>query len=518
MKFSNNFKPKKNIKSIEISSSLLVHNTILNFIGQVIPLIIGVVTIPFVIRGLGTDRFGLLTLAWLVLGYFAVFDLGLGRATTKFVSEALGKGDQEQLPRILWTAVTVQALLGVAGAIILVLITPLLVGRVLNIPMELITESKITFYIIALSVPMVLISSSFRGVLEAAQRFDLVNAIKIPTSCATYFLPLVGLALGFKLPGIIVLILLARFGAFVAYLTLNLQGIPSLKRYSGSLTIFPRLFTFGGWIMITSVVSPVLVYFERFLIASLLSMTALAFYSAPYEMVNRLKVIPSSLTMTLFPAFSTLESIQNRQRLATIFVRSVKYILLTLGPIVLLICLFAKDILQLWLGTEFAKESTTVLQLIAIGVLINSLAYTPLSLLQGVGRPDLPAKFHLLEMPVYIAMTWILVNKLGIAGAALAWTIRITIDALLLFAASFKSCRLPINSLSKNGLTSIGVALCILTGITYVMRVLIYSLPLFLQALIFIVIFCIFVWLLWQKVMDAIDKVAILGLVKRSHR
>lgn len=93
---------------METRGSLLARNTLLNFIGQVVPLLVGVVTVPFIIRGLGTERFGLLSLAWVVMGYFTIFDLGLGRATTKFVAEALGKGDEDQVPRLVWTAVTVQ--------------------------------------------------------------------------------------------------------------------------------------------------------------------------------------------------------------------------------------------------------------------------------------------------------------------------------------------------------------------------------------------------------------------------
>ena len=83
-------------KPLEIKGSLLARNTLLNLIGQGLPLVVAVVTIPFIIHGLGIERFGLLSLAWVVLGYFAIFDLGLGLATTKFVGEALGKGEEDQ--------------------------------------------------------------------------------------------------------------------------------------------------------------------------------------------------------------------------------------------------------------------------------------------------------------------------------------------------------------------------------------------------------------------------------------
>jgi Na+-driven multidrug efflux pump len=100
-----------------------------------------------------------------------------GRA--KYIAEALGKGEEEQVPRLIWATVTVQVALGMVGMLILVGITPLLIERTLNIPPALRAEAKTSFYLLALSIPAVFVSSSLTGVLAAAQRFDLVNAVGI---------------------------------------------------------------------------------------------------------------------------------------------------------------------------------------------------------------------------------------------------------------------------------------------------------------------------------------------------
>lgn len=170
----------------KIEGRLLVKNTVLNFIGQVIPLLVGVVTVPFIIRGLGVERFGVLAIALVVLGYFSLFDLGHGRATTKFVSEALGKGKVESIPAIMWTSLTSQFLLSILCSVSLFLVTPILVGRILNIPLSLLEESKDVFYILSLAIPIVINSACMFGALEASQRFDLVNAVKIPSSTLTF--------------------------------------------------------------------------------------------------------------------------------------------------------------------------------------------------------------------------------------------------------------------------------------------------------------------------------------------
>jgi len=316
------------------------------------------------------------------------------------------------------------------------------------------------------------------------------------------------------------MILLARFGALAAFVVLNLRLTPELKRYSGSFSLFLRLFSFGGWVMVSSIVGPILVYLDRFLIGSLSSMTAVAHYSAPYEAVTRLGIIPASLTITLFPAFSALGGIKNSERLGTLFARSIKYVLLALGPIVLVIGLFAKDILQIWLGTDFSRESTMVLQILALGVLINSLAYTPFAFLQGIGRPDLPAKFHLVELPIYVGAAWLLVNKWGIAGAAAAWTLRVTLDALLLFGATFNVYGLSLHVLRANGIGLAGLAFGILVGVAYATKTLADTLPLAAQVLLIIAFLGFFGWFCWRRVMDTADRQAVIkvaGLWNRSR-
>lgn len=504
---------------IEIRSGLLARNTLLNLIAQAVPLLIGVVSIPFIIRGLGIERFGLLSLVWVVLGYFTVFDLGIGRATTKYVAEELGKGDGEQLPQLVWTAVTVQVLLGLVGTLVLAIVTPLVLAKhILNIPPELVQEARDTLYILALAIPVVLVSGSFSGVLEAAQRFDLENAVKMPSSALTYLLPLVGVVLGMRLPGIVALILLVRCMAMSAFVLLSLRTFPSLKGVLVKPSLFPRLFCYGGWITISAIAAPFLAYLDRFLIASLLSMGALAYYSAPYEAVVRLGIVPASLSMTLFPAFSALDGSKDRRRTDILFARAVKFVLVTLGPIVLVAALYAEQALQVWLGASFAIESAAVFRILAIGVLVNAIAYIPFTLLQGTGRPDLPAKFHLLELPIYVGVAWLLVNRWGIAGAAWAWTLRMVLDALLLFAAASRVHGLSPRSLRSSGAGHAFCALLTLGGACYALSRLAGGLPLVALGLLLAGLLVLFAWYAWQRILDDADRGAIRSALKPRRK
>lgn len=76
---------------------VIAKNTLINLVGQILPVFVGIFTIPMLIKGLGTDRFGVLTLAWMVIGYFSLFDLGLGRALTQIIATRLGKEEANEL-------------------------------------------------------------------------------------------------------------------------------------------------------------------------------------------------------------------------------------------------------------------------------------------------------------------------------------------------------------------------------------------------------------------------------------
>lgn len=408
----------------------------INLIGQGLPSLLGLVTIPLLLRYLGSERFGILAIAWTLLNYAGQLDLGLGRATTKYVAECLGRGDTEKLPGLFWTSLATQIIFGVAMALPLLAITPFLVDRVLKISPAQVAETRIVFLVLASSWPLIIVSNSLRGMLEAGQHFTTINFIKIPANAALFLFPVLGIPLGIGLPGIVFSLVAARLASAVAFLVLCFKFFPSLRRNVAFESKLVRpLFIYGGWISVSSVVGPFLMYVDRFFIGAMLSMSAVGYYTAPYEMTARISLIPASLLATVFPAFSTLHASESFARMEELYSRSIKSILLVSGPLLLVLAAFAPQILKIWLGGDYAAKSATTLQVLALGVLINCIGFVPLGLLQGLGRPDLTAKFHLLETPFYVLALCFLLPRYGLVGAAWASVFRLTLDtALLLFA------------------------------------------------------------------------------------
>jgi O-antigen/teichoic acid export membrane protein len=415
--------------------SLLARNTVWNLIGQIGPMGVGLFAIPRLIHAIGTERFGVLTIAWMVVGYFSFFDLGLGRAMTNLVAQRLAIGREGELSPIIWTANLLMLGFGVVGGLILAAVTPVLVENLLRTPAPIVTETKKAFYLLSLSLPFVISTAGFRGVLEARQKFKVINLARFPMGMTTFAAPLLVLPWSNKLPAVIGILVLARIVFWLVHAILALRGMSLFPRKCDiDRSLLPMLFSFGAWMTVSNIVSPLMAYLDRFLIGTLLSLTAVTYYSTPFEAVMKLLVLPAALVGVLFPAFSSA-LVTDRERAAKLFRRAVKYVALTLLPVTLIVVIFAENGLRLWLGPTFASHSARVLQWLAIGIFVNGLATLPFAFVQGAGRADITGKIHLLELPFYLITVWFLTKHFGIEGTAIAWTIRVIVDCVLLFGA-----------------------------------------------------------------------------------
>ena len=447
-----------------LSGRVLATNTVWTLLGLVVPAIVGLAVMPWLVRGFGVERFGVLTLAWTVIGYFSLFDLGLGRAVTRQVSELLVSPDRSRIGDVLWTAWLLMLGLGVVGGIVCALAVPLLVEHVVPVSPALRAETVSSFYLVALTIPLVVLSAGVSGVLQASQRFGLVNAVRIPSGLLTFLLPLAVLQLTPELPATILALIGARIAVLAAYAVMCFRTVEGLGRPAPfDRGVARDLLGFGGWLTVSNVVSPIMATFDRFFVSALISVVAVTYYATPAEAVFKAVFVPSALTTVLFPAFSAA-FVADRQRLTRLFRSGVRVVILAQFLIAFVVIAFAPEILRAWLGPAFEARSTGVMRWLMLGILINSVAFMPFSLLQGLKRADVTAKLHLIELPFYLGMLVLLIRWLGIDGAAIAWCVRAAADLVALVWLSVRHTGEPLSKLFPAPALPAALAICVGAG------------------------------------------------------
>ena len=383
--------------------------------------------IPHLVDRLGTTKFGLLGIVWVLIGYFSLFDLGLSRAITQSVASRIGAGRVQEVRSLVRTGVLAMACLGAVGAAISFLLIDRLVAF-LSIPAELSEEGVASLQIAVAAIPFVVVSSGIKGALEALGRFRATSQIGAVVGTGTFLMPAIAAqatgSLVQVVQAVFVLRVIGAVAYFACYVRVAPPGVPNSGAVRGDLS---QLLRFGGWMSVTNVVGPLMVYFDRFIIGGLLSLSAVSLYLIPYEAATRLLVIPTAVFNVLFPSLSEAYG-ERRETFGSLYRGAIAAIFAIMLPILLFASLYASPVLGWWLDGNFSPESGVVMQILLFGVLCNGLALVPFGVAMGAARPDLSAKLHLAELPMYLAALTVCTRELGIVGAAIAWSGRAFVD------------------------------------------------------------------------------------------
>ncbi|MDO9073334.1 MAG: flippase [Rubrivivax sp.] len=411
----------------------LLSNTAWNVAGQLAPLVVGVLTLPLLIRLVGLERFGFITLVWVLVGYASIFDFGIGRALVRTVAAHLAHGDRPRAEASAHAGLVFLALFGVLLALALAPASAWVVGSALNVPAELVPEAVPAMVLLAVSLPFVMLTTGFAGLMSAHQRFKALNLIRIALGVASYAGPvLVAAFVSVRLDAVVAMVLLLRVagtGAHAWACARQCGWRPHAAWPERQAT--RELFSLGGWIAVSNVLSPMLSYLDRLLLATLVPVRSVAIYATPYDVLSKAMVLPSSIMAALFPLASGLArgSVAAQRLLG----ESLRLLFVTMFPVIFLFVVFARPGLHSWLGPEIAELGAPVMQILAVGMLLNALAQGPATLIQAAGEPRWMALLHLAELPVFIGLLWLLTLHHGVLGTALASSLRNGVDAAIVF-------------------------------------------------------------------------------------
>ena len=404
----------------------LIKHSALNLAGNFIPALVTLPAYGYLARALGVESFGIYTLAIIVIGYSGIFDAGLTRAVIREIS--LYRDDKAEQKKIIACGTISIVLLGTIAMLIMVACAASIVD-LLNVSLGKKSEAISAISVLALSIPIFLLNQIWLSILEGNESFLQLN---IQRSVGSFFIAGIPVLLVFFEKGI----LPAIIGLFIARLIMLIISAFLLKEdiISAGLkfdaVVFKRLISFGGWSAIVGIIGPVMIYFDRFILAGTIGANKVAFYSAPSDLVSRGLLIPGALSRALFPKIVFEQNTKTKEKL-----KRQAYNLTTLvcGFGALIIFFLASDIMVLWMGSDFDGEPVLVLKILLIGFFFNSLAHIPFAEIQANGNAKLTALIHLLEVIPYLLLLFYLVEKYGVVGAAIAWSVRYTIDFFILF-------------------------------------------------------------------------------------
>lgn len=408
-------------------------NTVWNLLGALVPLSIGLVSMPYLLSHIGVERLGILTIIWGLVGYFSLFDFGLGRALTQRIALLRSLQEYKSISMSIKSGLLLIFLTGVLGSLILFLLLSIWGVEWLNFSAFVSEDAQKALLYSIFVIPLVTVTAGLKGALEGFEDFKSANILKLILGVLNFSTPVLSTVVyGPSLTSIVVLLALSRSLILLMHIFAILPHEPKLfsRGFSETREMF-KLFSFGAWMTLSNFLSPLMVIADRFVISAFLGASVVAYYTVPAEFLIRFLMIPAALTTALFPLFS--KSIAaNDLPTHTLYNTSLKLISVVMGAVMLTVIVFSHKALHLWLGDSFADSAYIVVIILSIGIFFNSLAQVPHTLLQGGGHVKLTALIHLFEAAIYAPALFFIVPKYGIEGVAVLWSFRALVDLILL--------------------------------------------------------------------------------------
>lgn len=398
-----------------------------NLIGNGIPLVIALFCIPPLLHKFGPDRFGYISLFWALIGTLSLIDLGLGRAATHYVAKNPSSSGSPTFAADIWALVALTTMLGCFGGGLLFGLGFLYVDTASAGNPAVGLEFRASLPWLAFAVPLTTASAAFRGVLEGELDFLYVNVVRTLTGALGFVGLFFSDLVGNGIEGAAIVLLAARAAMAACYMlpvTIRIRPRFSKSDASG----FGSLVRFGGWVTVSNAIGSILVYIDRLLLGAILVPSTFTIYATSFESASRLLFIAGSVSTVLYPITASRGKTASHRA-----IRSANIILTVFLAIpCLLLVGVANDFLTWWIDAPFAEAATPVFRLICLAVIVNGFAHLPFAVIQGLGRPDITAKLHLVEILPYILVLGLLTIVWGATGAALAWLLRVSADYLLL--------------------------------------------------------------------------------------
>ena len=410
-------------------------NVAIALFANALPFLAGLLVLPYTLKFYGIEVVGFLSLFMILVGYAGVLDMGLSRALTILTTKYLLLDDIKKLNKIFWTSLFFSFSLSVFVLVLLFFIFTHSIGYI-NTDYQEVIQNNI-FYII-LTIAILIGSSLILGVLTSFKKFDQINILKSIFNTCVISAPIIAYKLNLGITGIIILIFFFRLLNFIVYLAYLIYVENKFRTINLELNTLKEVLKEGSWISISNFASPLIVYLDRFLLASFTNLASVVYYSSPLDTFSKIIILPSTVTGILFPSFVEKNIVDNDRGLR-LFQKTLLQIILVIAPIIFVLIIFVKKLITLWISEKFANSSFEISQIILLGIFWNSLSQLPITYLQAVGKSKTTALIHLMEFLLFLPITYFFINSYGALGASISWTLRVFVDFLLLMFFSGKA-------------------------------------------------------------------------------
>jgi O-antigen/teichoic acid export membrane protein len=397
----------------------IARNALANGAGFAVEAIIAFCMLPYIIHLIGESAYGIWTLTISLTGYMGILNLGLRPAINKYIAQYNILGEKEKMKELVQASLFCYMICAVIVLIASIVIS-LYANKIFNIPVEYKQAAPILFLLVGIQVSLGLVSVVYGGVISGLQRYDINNGIEISVMLSRTVIILCFLG---RYPNIYT-VAIAHFSmTIIGYILTVIIGIKISGINNIKITKLPTreilftIFSFSVITFIIGIVGSIMSYIDSIIIGSLLTMTAVTYYTIGSRLVKYTQSLLGVLMNVLAPAASEMDA-KGDKNIGQMYLFSSKVCAIVAFPILSFLIIQGKQFITLWVGANFA-DSYQIMVILCLGGLVVFPQLNAGPILYGLAKHRIIMWISIIEGIISVAVSIVLCKYLGVIGIAI---------------------------------------------------------------------------------------------------
>lgn len=402
----------------------LARNMAAAMANSVVVVLINLVALPFYIRFLGMEAYGLIGFYATLQTMFQVLDLGLAPTVSREIAHGAETGQQRRSASLLRTLGIVYSGVALAIAMIVAIAAPWIGAHWLKIgtlPESVVTSS---IMLIGLNLACRWPISLYHGALIGAHRLALsaVTSMAVNVCAATVTVA----ALAWGVHSVQVFFLMQAIFGLIQVLVLRefAQRAVGERDTPRDFSELRRMWGFASWMSGLAITSIVYTQLDKILLSRLISLESFGFYALSVLLVSGLQVLVGPTFNVIYPKFTTLHARGDVQGLAKFYSSTSRVYAAAIFSLALALALHVHAIVILWIGrVDVADHVAPLVIFLVMGSALNGIMNFPYALQLASGNPRIPFKINLVLLAFEIPTVVWLATSRGAIGGAMSWAL-----------------------------------------------------------------------------------------------
>ncbi|MFA5090341.1 MAG: oligosaccharide flippase family protein [Candidatus Omnitrophota bacterium] len=401
--------------------------------------LIGLFLMPFMIRSLRDELYGMWMFIASLLGFYLLFDMGLSSATQRYVSRAIGKDDHKEANAIVNTSFFLFATIGIFVLFLslgLAYILPLVLKKITNVSLF-----RVVMIILGVNLAVTIPMRTFSGILMSHLRFDIQTLIELFKLFLRAALVILVLKLGHSIIAVALVFCFSDLLGYTLFYIFARKTAPYIRINAKSIdkTKITSLYSYSWKTLVAQAADKLRFDIDNFVIVGFLGLNSVTIYVIAARLTRHFIDLISSITGIFTPVFSQYEgrgdfhSIREKFILMT---RISSYLAIFVGGIIII---FGKAFIERWMGPQYL-EAYPLLVVLTIPLTIALMQSPSIQLLFGISKHNFFAIFNSIEGVANLILSLILVRKFGLMGVALGTAIPMII--VKIFIQPIYTCKI----------------------------------------------------------------------------